>query len=104
MSDVGEERTSIGRSGTSLVSQYETFDGTPRRHGFRCGAQLFSLFREESMERRLAAILVADVVRYSHLIGADGAHGRLGSSPTPNASASRWAGVRRVKRPHMAAC
>ena len=36
--------------------------GIPRRHGFRCGAQLLFLFREECMERRLAAILVADVV------------------------------------------
>ncbi len=39
--------------------------GIPRRHGFRYGAQLLSLFREETMERRLAAILAADVVGYS---------------------------------------
>ena len=36
--------------------------GFPRRHGFSYFAQLLSLFREEPMERRLAAILVADVL------------------------------------------
>ena len=36
-----------------------------------CGAQLLSLFGEEPLERRLAAILVADVVGYSRPMGAD---------------------------------
>jgi class 3 adenylate cyclase len=45
--------------------------GIPRRHGFGYGAQLLSLFREETIERRLAAILVADVVGYSRLMGED---------------------------------
>ncbi len=38
--------------------------GVPRRYGFRYGAQLLSLFREDSMERRLAALLAADAVGY----------------------------------------
>jgi len=45
--------------------------GFPRRHGFSYFAQLLSLFREEPMERRLAAILVADVVGYSRLMSED---------------------------------
>ena len=36
--------------------------GIPRQHGFGYGVQLRSLFREESMERRLAVILATDRV------------------------------------------
>ena len=40
-------------------------------HGFRIGRPLISGVRRVSMERRLAAILAADMVGYSRLMGAD---------------------------------
>ena len=40
-------------------------------------------------QRRLAAILVADVVGYSKLIGSDEA-GTLGSTPTATGTCTSW--------------
>ncbi len=55
----GKAEVDFGRLDVSLEPKGD-IRGIPRRHGFRYGARLFSLFREESMERRLAAILAAD--------------------------------------------
>ncbi len=44
---------------------------TSDQHGLKSNTRLLCIRREESVERRLAAIFAADVVGYSRLMGAD---------------------------------
>ena len=53
--------TVVWGHGKGGLPSHPIIKAIPRQHGFGYGVQLLCLFGEESMDRRLAAILAADV-------------------------------------------